>query len=202
MSPIDSSGGDGAPMAELFVGDLAEVRRAFVGWRRPITIASEAAVENPFTGELERGKRRVPDPADHEVPPTLPGASLDERRRAFGGASFAELDPMKLAYLALFLVGGRYDALFDRLTTPVLVGPSEGDGLLVELPADLVTAIAGAEEPAIRRAAARWSEALLTGLGEGWPEAECAGVIRSLRGLAQRAARTRRALYYLVVVPE
>lgn len=185
--------------AELFVGDVAEVRRAFVGWRRPLTVPTGEEVENPFTGKLERPTRRVPDPTDEEpAAPPLPGGSLAERRRSFPTVSCAELDPMKLAYLAMFLLGGRYDALFDRLTTPVLIGADRDDPLLVELPASLTAALAGLEEPPLRRVATRWSEALLTGMGEHWPEAECAGVIRSLRGVAGRAQAAGRSVYYLV----
>jgi hypothetical protein len=106
------------------------------------------------------GRRRAcPERADEARVPV-------RRRRA---------DPLKLAY-QLFLVGGRYDAI--RRLTRRCWWPERGRWSPGRAPPDLVEAIR--REPAIRRAAAV-VRGVLTGLGEGWPAAECAGALRGPR---------------------
>jgi hypothetical protein len=180
---------------DFFIATRDDLRRAFVGWRRPLPEQEEQRTVNPFTKAPTTALRWVPDPADdHDVDP-LPGHSLGDRLLAFPTVPLSDLNPLLLG--ALVAVALDDDAWFARFAhgseAPPLVAP-EGDEphFLAELPEAFVKRVASWSDADLRQVAASWAQSERI----NWSPEECADVLGELRELAARGLRERRQLYY------
>jgi hypothetical protein len=187
---------------DFFVTDLAGLRSAFVGWKRPAAEPVPVEQRNPFTGEMKTIPRWVPDPTDTEVVAPRPGETLGQRLEGFPSVALKNVDVMKLADLVAVGIGdgeSPSDWIERLVNAPPLVSPdAERPVLLLELPAAFVRALVGWSAAERQSVAEQWAEAILASTGDEWSAEDCAAVIGDLAKLAAQAddAPGGKRLYY------
>jgi len=183
---------------DFFVAEPEELRRAFVGWRRPAAQREKRTGVNPFTGEPKVTLTWVADPADDARVEPLPGATLGQRLSRFPHATQRDLDPAILAELLMVTLGGAASEWLDRIGEPpplVNVDDARTEHLYFwELPEAFVAALADCDHEALDEIGARWAACPDT----EWTEDDCADIVHELRGLVDAMEGTRRRMYYWV----
>jgi len=187
---------------DFFLADFAELRNAFVGWKRPAPERVSVERRNPFTGQAQMMPSWVPDPTDTEPVSPRAGATLGQRLTGLPSVLLKDVDIMKLADLAAVGLGkgATSDEWLLRFgNPPPLVSPEPDErGLLVELPADLVRALGTWSDAERKRVAEQWSEAILESVGDEWSAEDCVAILVDLKGLAAKAegGTSGKRLYY------
>ena len=180
---------------DFFLATPDDLRRAFVGWRRPLPQRVERQRLSLFTRKPMTMLSWVPDPADTPAPAPFPEVTLGARLGRFPVAPFKGLDPLSLGELVATALGedAWREGFADGSVPPPLVSPDADDShFLAELPAAFVTAVAALTADDVARVADAWAQAALC----GWEAQDYADVLTELRALAARGLREGKGLYY------
>lgn len=185
----------------FFLADSTEVRRAFIGWRRPVSKPQIKQKSHPFTGQSIHVKIWTIDPDDRDPrPDSFPGVTLGDRLGSLRHSFMRNVDPPALAALTQILLGGEFETCLDQIIEPpALLDPArvEEDRLCV-LPDSLVHALRISEDGGLKSTAQRMSEMLPELTGGTWNLQDCARVVGELRNLAREAILANKRVYYYV----
>lgn len=134
----------------FFAATDAELRRAFVGCKRPLPTPSLRTVVNPFTKRPEVRREWIPHPTDHESFAPLVGPSIGHRVASLPHLD-VELDAMELASALATLTGDDEQHWTERMgNPPALVDPRSEryEWNVWELPVDAIEAVLATPLPA------------------------------------------------------
>ena len=188
-----------AHYTDFFVTDLSELRRAFVGWKRPAPERVQTERKNPFTGSIMMAPTWVADPSDTEIVQPLAGSTLGDRLASFPHLALNNVDMLKVADLMAIVLGDEAARWLDRLGNPPPLVPTEpSEGFLAELPAPFVSTAVAWSDATRRDVAAKWSHAIAESTGDEWSEDDCVQILKDLSALATKAegAASGKHLYY------
>lgn len=180
---------------DFLVADPSELRRVFVGWRRPAETRGRRSFISPFSKQPMERLTWVPDASDTlEVEP-FPGGTLGLRLSHLTHLELRNLDPMVLSELLVAVVGGDSSEWLSRIgdDPPRLVCPDDTgeSSLLWELPEAFVCGLAGVTRGQADDIRLRW-----VGSDELWSPSGCVDVLCDLASLATTAVKSAKGLYY------
>lgn len=188
---------------DFFVADPEELRRAFVGWRRPAPTREKRAILNPFTRQFQDVLTWVADPGDNEQVEPFAGATLGERLSRFPLLDMKNFDPLMLSELVAVVMGGAPNEWLDRIGNPPPLAPLVNAGdpanehrafIFWELPESFVDALASFGPGESAEVGGRWAACSET----DWSVEDCAAVVCDLSALAKKARAAGKRVYYWV----
>lgn len=186
--------------ADFFLATEEELRRAFVGWRRPAPERVERQRNNPFTGVPITLHVWAPDPTDHAAFEPYRGATLGERVGFLRPLAMNNIDPLLLGEWVAAVVGDETwkELLGDGSRPPPLVAPDDDDAItLIMLPPAFAENVARFNAEDFARVAEVWSCSDWT-TDAGLDAEGCVGLLEELRRYIQSWGGDGKRLYYYV----
>lgn len=191
----------------FFVCQRDELTGGFLGWRPPLAKPVQRQVKNLFTGQMTTVETREPDWSDcDEDDGTMPEFQIAAIEGNYLDYLEGRISPFVRA-LPHYCGKGLTEVELEPLATNMgvewnsispLYGPPTLAAILLEIPNQLCTKLAGLDGTGLDAAARKWAVAMsapehthsMTGerLSDGWTAPEAMGLLEPIAALARRAA--------------